>query len=43
MNQRTGAKIMKVMKRRKAVLAIAPVDGGFFPLIELHLFAEARS
>jgi hypothetical protein len=35
--------MIKVITRRKVVLAIDPVEGGFIPLIELHLFADARS
>jgi hypothetical protein len=42
-NQTTGAKIIKVITKRKVVLTIEPTDGGFLPLIELHLFATARS
>jgi hypothetical protein len=35
--------MIKVITKRKVVLAIEPTDGGFLPLIELHLFATARS
>jgi hypothetical protein len=41
--QRTGAKITKVITKRKGVRRIVPNEGGFLPLIELHLFAAARS
>ena len=35
--------MINVITNRKVVLTIDPTDGGFLPLIELHLLAAARS
>ena len=34
---------MREQLRGKVVLRMVPTEGGFLPLIELHLFADARS
>jgi hypothetical protein len=39
----TGIKIVREMTIKKVVRMMDPSEGAFIPLIELHLFAAARS